>query len=173
MNRRLFLRSGSLAGVSLTTTGLTAFGNSKAIISAAETELKDNFELDEVTIEELQQKMKTGQTNSVAITKMYLKRIALIDKAGPKLNAVIEINKDALTIAALMDKERKEGKLRGPMHGIPVLVKDNINTGDTMMTTAGALAMLGNIAVKDAFIIEQLRVSGAVLLGKTNLSEWG
>jgi amidase len=95
-----------------------------------------------------------------------------IDKAGPKLNSVIEINKEAIAIATKMDQERKSGKLRGPLHGIPVLIKDNINTGDGMMTTAGAAALKGNKVKKDAFIIEQLRAAGAVLLGKTNLSEW-
>lgn len=173
MNRRFFLRSGSVAGITLTTTGLTAFGskitNNNTLPSPS---LPDNFELDEVTIDELQQKMQSGKTTAVAITKMYLNRIASIDKAGPKLNAVIEINKQALTIAASLDKERKAGKIRGPLHGIPVLVKDNINTGDGMMTTAGAAAMQGNMAAADAFIIEKLRAAGAVLLGKTNLSEW-
>lgn len=173
MNRRFFLRSGSVAGITLTTTGLTAFGskitNNNTLPSPS---LPDNFELDEVTIDELQQKMQSGKTTAVAITKMYLNRIQSIDKAGPKLNAVIEINKQALTIAASLDKERKAGKIRGPLHGIPVLVKDNINTGDGMMTTAGAAAMQGNMAAADAFIIEKLRAAGAVLLGKTNLSEW-
>ena len=172
MNRRLFLRSGSLAGITLTTTGITALAaNSTKQTNPAAAPIKD-FILEEITIDVLQQQMKAGTTTSVAITKLYLKRIAELDKAGPRLNAVIEINKEALTIAAAMDKERKAGKIRGPLHGIPVLVKDNINTGDTMMTTAGALAMKGNIAKKDAFIIAQLRKAGAVLLGKTNLSEW-
>ena len=173
MNRRFFLRSGSVAGITLTTTGLTAFSskttNNNTLPSPS---LPYNFELDEVTIDELQQKMQSGKTTAVAITKMYLNRIASIDKAGPKLHAVIEINKQALTIAAALDKERKAGKIRGPLHGIPVLVKDNINTGDGMMTTAGAAAMQGNMAAADAFIIEKLRAAGAVLLGKTNLSEW-
>ena len=172
MNRRLFLRTGSLAGLTLTTTGLTALGNTKSLKDIAINQWQDRIELEEITIDELQQKMKSGHTSSVTITQLYLNRIALIDKAGPTINAVIEINKDALAIAATMDKERKAGKIRGPLHGIPVLIKDNINTGDKMMTTAGALALKGNIAAKDAFIIEQLRASGAVLLGKTNLSEW-
>ncbi len=172
MNRRLFLRTGSLAGLTLTTTGLTALGNTKSLKDSAINQWQDRIELEEITIDELQQKMKSGHTSSVTITQLYLNRIALIDKAGPTINAVIEINKDALAIAATMDKERKAGKIRGPLHGIPVLIKDNINTGDKMMTTAGALALKGNIAAKDAFIIEQLRASAAVLLGKTNLSEW-
>jgi amidase len=172
MNRRVFLRSGSVASVGLTTTGLTLFDKQTGSKATTENQLPENFELDEITIDELQQKMQTGQTTAVAITGLYLKRIAAIDKAGPKLNSVIEINKAALSIAAAMDKERKAGKVRGPLHGIPVLIKDNINTGDEMMTTAGALAMKGNIAAADAFIVVQLRAAGAVLLGKTNLSEW-
>ena len=108
----------------------------------------------------------------VPLRNFIKKRIEQIDKAGPGLHAVIEVNPDALAIADQMDKERKAGKLRGPMHGIPVLVKDNIDTGDKMMTTAGSLALVGHRAAQDAFIIAQLRKAGAVLLGKTNLSEW-
>lgn len=171
MDRRLFLRSGSLAGLTLTTNKFSIFGKA-AIENNLNNPSGASFELDEITIDELQQKMQSGQTTSLAVTKMYLQRIASIDKAGPKLNAVIEINKEAETIAAAMDNERKQGKIRGPLHGIPVLIKDNINTGDGMMTTAGAAALVGNIAKQDAFIITQLRAAGAVLLGKTNLSEW-
>ena len=172
MNRRFFLRSGSVASLGLATPGLTLFDQQTGSKDVNANQLPGNFELDEITIDELQQKMQTGQTTAVAITGLYLKRIAAIDKAGPTLNSVIEINKAALSIAAAMDKERKAGKVRGPLHGIPVLIKDNINTADEMMTTAGALALKGNIAVTDAFIVERLRAAGAVLLGKTNLSEW-
>lgn len=132
----------------------------------------DNFELHEMSIDLLQKKMQEGSLNSKAITQLYLNRIEQIDKKGPALNAVIELNPDALTIAEALDTERKEGKIRGPLHGIPVLIKDNINTSDKMMTTAGSLALLGNKAKADAFIIKQLREAGAVILGKTNLSEW-
>ena len=132
----------------------------------------ESFPLDEITIDELQQKMQSGAQTSRSIVEMYLRQIETIDKSGPRLNSIIELNPDALSIADAMDKERKEGKVRGPMHGIPVLIKDNIDTGDKMMTTAGALAMEGNRATKDAFIIQLLRSSGAVILGKTNLSEW-
>ena len=172
MDRRLFLRNGSLAGITLTTTGLAAFGKIPGQKEVFDNQFPNNPDLEEITIGELQQKMESGQTTAVALTKMYLSRIAAIDKAGPTLNSVIEINKDAVAIAAAMDKERKAGKLRGPLHGIPILVKDNIDTADSMMTTAGALAMKGNFASADAFIITQLRAAGAVLLGKTNLSEW-
>ena len=103
---------------------------------------------------------------------MYLRRIEDKDKKGPGVNSVIEVNPDALSIADAMDAERRSGKVRGPLHGIPVLVKDNIDTADRMMTTAGSLAMVGNLSSKDAFIVHQLRKAGAVILGKTNLSEW-
>ncbi len=116
--------------------------------------------------------MQSKEYTSRSITELYLKRIDAIDKAGPKLNAVIQINPDALDIADAMDKERANGRVRGQLHGIPVLIKDNIDTGDKMMTTAGVLALVGNIAKQDAFIIKKLREAGAVLLGKTNLSEW-
>lgn len=136
------------------------------------TPARGKFALDEFTIDELQQKMQSGELTAHSITELYLKRIEEIDKNGPKLNSVIEINPDALSIADVLDKERKENKIRGPLHGIPVLIKDNIDTGDQMMTTAGSLALVGNKAPKDAFIIAELRKAGAILLGKTNLSEW-
>jgi amidase len=148
----------------------TAYSSNQNILTAA-TELKD-FDLNEVTIDELQQKMQSGELSSKLITQWYLKRIEEIDKDGPKINSVIEVNPDAITIAETLDAERKKGKVRGPLHGIPVLVKDNIDTGDKMMTTAGSLALEGNIASKDAFIVKLLRDSGAVLLGKTNLREF-
>jgi amidase len=169
MDRRKFLRSGSLAGAAISATAITSFG------STSSTDLDkpgDDFDLNEITIDELQQKMQAGKLSAVWITKKYLERISAIDKNGPMLNAVIELNPDALSIAAVLDEERKKGKVRGPLHGIPVLIKDNINTGDKMMTTAGALALSGNIAGEDAFIVKKLREAGAVLLGKTNLSEW-
>ena len=177
MNRRKFLRNSSLTGLSIA--ALTAAScnnlsenNISAMAGKDEQPLKDDFALNEITIDQLQEKMKSGEYTSKSITEMYLKRIEAIDKSGPAINAVIEVNPDAVTIAEAMDKELKEGKIRGPLHGIPVLIKDNINTGDKMMTTAGALALVGNKASKDAFIIKQLREAGAVLLGKTNLSEW-
>lgn len=173
MNRRNFLRNTSVAGLAATTIASTTFQvTAKTTSENLEENFKDDFELNEVTIDELQQKMKDGKLTSKAITKMYLKRIEEIDKNGPAINSVIEVNPDAMKIAEEMDKERKAGKLRGPMHGIPVLIKDNIDTADKMMTTAGAAALIGNIASEDAFVVKQLRAAGAVLLGKTNLSEW-
>jgi len=171
MDRRKFLRNGSLAGVAISTLSFRGLEEAGAAARAAAASDKD-FPLMEATIGEMQEKMAGGALSSVAITKAYLKRIEEIDKKGPALNAVIELNPDALSIAAAMDAERKAGRVRGPMHGIPVLIKDNIDSGDKMQTTAGALALEGHRAAKDAFIIRQLRASGAVLLGKTNLSEW-
>jgi amidase len=164
MNRRFFLRAGSLTGL-----GFSAFSLESFLPKPG---LRDDFPLLEQTIEQLQQRMVSGEYNSVALTKLYLQRIAAIDKKGPAINAVIELNPDALSIAASLDAERKSGKIRGPLQGIPVLIKDNINSGDKMMTTAGSLALEGHHAAKDAFIVGRLRAAGAVLLGKTNLSEW-
>ncbi len=176
MDRRKFIQNGSLAGLSLAaiTSGCrnaTKSTETNSINQNYNYE-KDDFPLNEITVFELQKKMKEGEYSSRKLTELYLKRIAAIDQSGPTLNSVIEINPDALSIADTMDQERKAGKLRGPLHGIPILIKDNINTGDKMMTTAGALALRGNVVTKDAFIIEKLREAGAVLLGKTNLSEW-
>ncbi|MDB5010288.1 MAG: amidase [Mucilaginibacter sp.] len=175
MHRRSFLKTGSLAGLTLSAVGVgtsNLMAESKNESHGSSNDIADSFPLKEMTITELQQKMQSKVYTSRSITEMYLKRIAEIDKSGPKLNAVIELNPDALSIADAMDKERRSGKVRGPMHGIPVLIKDNINTGDKMHTTAGALAIADNIAQHDAFIAHQLREAGAVIIGKTNLSEW-
>jgi amidase len=177
MNRRNFLKNSSLTGISLATlaaAGCNSPGGSKGTdtAAAAAPAAPAEFPLNEATIDVLQQKMQQGIYTSRSITELYLKRIEQIDKAGPGLHAVIEVNPDALALADQLDKERKAGTLRGPMHGIPVLIKDNIDTGDKMMTTAGSLAMVGHRAAQDAFIVAQLRKAGAVLLGKTNLSEW-
>lgn len=164
MHRRHFLRNAAITAGSFQSL-LPALGLGK-------NPLDKGFLLEEVTIDTLQKKMQQGAWTAEFITRQYVDRIAALDKNGPKLNAVIELNPDALDIARALDRERKSGKVRGPLHGIPVLIKDNIDTGDKMMTTAGTLALEGNYAAKDAFIIRQLRASGAVLLGKTNLSEW-
>ncbi len=131
-----------------------------------------SFELDEKTIAELQEGMKSGSLTARSIAEKYLSRITAIDKQGPRLNSIIELNPDALTIADALDAERKTRGSRGPLHGIPVLIKDNIDTADRMSTTAGSLALEGSIAQRDAFIVQKLRDAGAVILGKTNLSEW-
>ncbi|WP_242920306.1 amidase [Pontibacter liquoris] len=177
MDRRNFIRNGSLAGIALSAFTLEACSPGTAIKNTEEPPAQEaaktqEFTLNETTIRELQQKMQSGALSSSAITKQYLDRIEAIDKNGPRLNSVIEVNPDALSIAEQMDKERKAGKVRGPLHGIPVLIKDNIDTADKMQTTAGALALAGNIASDDAFVAKRLRDAGAVILGKTNLSEW-
>lgn len=130
------------------------------------------FTLEEATIASLQQRMQSGQDTARSIAEKYLARIDAIDRNGPAIRSVIETNPDALTIADRLDAERKSGRTRGPLHGIPVLIKDNIATADGMMTTAGSLALAGVKPPKDAFIVTRLREAGAVILGKTNLSEW-
>ncbi|QBZ98640.1 amidase [Flavobacterium sangjuense] len=174
MKRRNFITNTALAAIGITATIATSC-NTKSDTEKSDsndTSTEDDFELNEITISELQEKMKSGKYSSEHITKLYLDRIEAIDKNGPKLNAIIELNPEALEIAKAMDKERKDGKIRGNLHGIPILIKDNIDTADKMMTTAGSLALVGNIASNDAFIVKKLRDAGAVLLGKTNLSEW-
>lgn len=170
MKRRNFLRNSSLAGLVLSVSANTSFKINNG--NNVNDNDKDDFDLNEITIDALQQKMQRGELSAVDITNKYLNRIHAIDKNNQQLNAIIELNPDAISIAKKMDEERKQGKIRSQLHGIPVLIKDNINTSDKMMTTAGALALSGNIAAEDAFIIKKLRDAGAVLLGKTNLSEW-
>ncbi len=130
------------------------------------------FDPSEVTIDELQQGMQSARYTARSITEGYLARIEALDKHGPAINAVIELNSDALAIADELDREYKRQGARGPLHGIPVLIKDNIDTADRMSTTAGSLALDGSIAPKDAFLVQRLRKAGAVILGKANLSEW-
>jgi amidase len=130
------------------------------------------FELDEIPIAGLQEGMKSGKLTARSITEKYLARIDAVDKHGPAVNSVIEINPDALSMADALDRERQARGPRGPLHGIPVLIKDNIATHDRMQTTAGSLALVGSVPPKDAFVAKKLRDAGAVILGKTNLSEW-
>jgi amidase len=130
------------------------------------------FELEEATVDELQKGMASGKFTARSLTETYLSRIAAIDKQGPAVNSVIELNPDALAIADALDRERTAKTVRGPMHGVPVLIKDNIDTADRMMTTAGSLALVGPAPAKDSTVAKNLRDSGAVILGKTNLSEW-
>ena len=131
-----------------------------------------SFELEEVTIAELGRQMAAGERTSREITRLYLDRIEALDRQGPTLRSVIETNPDALQIAEQLDRERAAGNVRGPLHGIPILLKDNIATADRTTTTAGSLALKGSIPPRDAFVAAQLRRAGAVLLGKANLSEW-
>ncbi len=174
MQRRNFLKSGPLAALTLGTLTSSSCGIivAESDNSDKQVKLPADFVLNEVNIRTLQDKMANKSLSAKAITKLYLDRIAAIDKKGPGLNSVIELNPDALRIAEELDKERAQGKVRGMMHGIPVLIKDNIDTADKMHTSAGALALSDNVARQDAHIVKLLREAGAVILGKTNLSEW-
>src|SRR5580765_3752936 len=177
VDRRAFLRYGALAG-----TGLALPSAPASARSTIEHEPRSGdspllpadqgFELDELTIVDLQQKLTSGEETAASLARKYLARIEALDRQGPSLHALLETNPEAVAIADALDAERKAGKVRGPLHGIPVLVKDNVDTGDKMMTTAGSLALAGTPAPKDAFIVARLREAGAVILGKTNLSEW-
>ncbi len=176
MKRRQFLRHGTQAALASTILPLAASAvpakkTETLTLAAVTTPADKDVSLSERTIEELRKILQDGYT-SRRLCQDYLTRIAQLDQQGPKLNAVIELNPDALSIADTLDKERKAGKLRGPLHGIPILIKDNIDTGDKMPTTAGALALAGNHAAKDAFVVQRMRAAGAIILGKTNLSEW-
>lgn len=174
MNRRNFLKHTSLGSLVAPALLLNACqsGSTGKAITKTKGAATTSFDLNENTVADLQDKMKAGELTARAITERYLNRIEEIDKAGPRINSVIEVNPDALTIADAMDQERKAGKIRGPLHGIPVLLKDNIDTADKMATSAGSIALAQNRAAKDAFIVTRLRAAGAVILGKTNLSEF-
>jgi len=167
VNRRRFLKSTLLAGASTT---LARAGEPETTLAPAPDVTP--FEFEETTIAALQSAMQSGQLSAKMLCEKYLERIDAIDKRGPAVNSVIEINPDVLTIAAAGDEERKAQGPRGPLHGIPVLIKDNIGTHDRMSTTAGSLALQGSVPAQDAFIVQRLRDAGAVILGKTNLSEW-
>jgi amidase len=143
-----------------------------ALAAAAQTRSNRAFELEEITVAGIQAGLKSGRFTAYSLVEKYLARIAAIDKKGPAVNAVIELNPDAPAMAAALDREYRSKGPRGPLHGAPVLIKDNIDTHDRMRTTAGSLALAESIAPRDAFIVERLRAAGAVILGKTNLSEW-
>src|SRR5215510_15273265 len=130
------------------------------------------FELEELTIAELQQGMQSGKYSARSLVEKYVDRINDVDKKGPSVNSVIELNPEAEQIAEALDRERREKGPRGPLHGIPILIKDNIDTADRMLTSAGSLALLNSRPSQDAFLVKKLREAGAVILGKTNLSEW-
>jgi amidase len=173
LERREFLRAGALAA--LATTVDVSLGEARPAPPTPHDigpHQQAAFELDEVTITALQDGMRSGRYTARSIAELYVARIDAIDKSGPAINSVIERNPDAMRIAEERDAERKAGRVRGPLHGIPVLIKDNIDTADRMHTSAGSLALGESIAPGDAFIVERLREAGAVILGKTNLSEW-
>jgi amidase len=171
IGRRAFLRSGASAGGAALLAGTRGAAPVQATDPAAAPDIS-GFELDEATIAGLQDRMQNGRSSAVEIAEAYLNRIAALDKKGPSLRSVLETNPDALNDAKTLDVERKAGKVRGPLHGVPILLKDNIDTAGKMMTTAGSLALEGPPATADAVIAARLREAGAVILGKTNLSEW-
>ncbi len=166
MNRRNFVER-----VALTTGTALAAATSQAA-EAATSSASGGFDVAEKTVAQLQTALRAGTINSQQLVQLYLARITALDKSGPKLNSIIELNPEALAIAKALDAERKSKGSRGPLHGIPVLLKDNIATADAMQTTAGSLALVGAKPPRDAFLVSQLRNAGAVILGKTNLSEW-
>jgi len=170
LNRRALIRYGALGGAAaLARPALPASAQAQSSATSASV---PGFDLDEATVADLQKRMESGQDSARALVERYLLRIEAIDKQGPALRSVLEVNPDAISIAEGLDAERKAGKVRGPLHGIPVLVKDNIGSADRMQTTAGSLAMIGAAPSADAHVVKRLREAGAVLLGKTNLSEW-
>ncbi|MGN6247983.1 MAG: amidase [Ginsengibacter sp.] len=167
--RRKFLKSGIAGGIAAVTLPALSFGeNLKSFFSSSTAP----FDLEEITIDDLHSGYQSGKFTIRLVIEKYIKRINEMDKAGPTVNSVLQLNPDALKIADELDKEWKEKGPRGPMHGIPVLLKDNIDTADKMDTTAGSIALMDAKPEKDSFLVKQLRDAGAVILGKTNLSEW-
>ncbi len=170
--RRTFLEAGIAGGLIAAGSGTLAHGGIASANQNVTPLPCTDFELDEATLDELGAAQKTGRETARSLAEKYLARIAAIDQAGPQLKSVIETNPDALAIADGLDRERKTRGPRGPLHGIPVLIKDNIATADKMETTSGSLALVGARPQNDSFVAKQLRAAGAVIIGKTNLSEW-
>jgi amidase len=174
LGRREFVRASVACGLgaALVGTGVKVDAARTLARLAGEPQGGGRFDWEELTVRDAQEAMKAGRVSARRLTEMYLERIERIDRRGPALNSVIETNPDALSIAEALDRERKSGRVRGPLHGVPVLIKDNIDTADRMLTTAGSLALVGAKPRRDAFVVERLRAAGCVIIGKTNLSEW-
>ena len=171
ITRRQFMRNATV-GLAVASVGPSACRTPEIPQEPAVSPQPDPFELEEVTIGTLKEGMESGRFTARSITEMYLRRIEELDRQGPMLRSVIETNPDALSIAESLDQERQADGPRGPLHGIPVLLKDNLDTADRMLTTAGSLALAGSTPSRDSFVAQKLREAGAVLLGKANLSEW-
>ncbi len=167
MKRRQFLQTTAATWAAAIANPVSALALEKTV-----PDTPPAFELDELTIADLQQGLQSGKYSSRELVEKYSDRITDIDKKGPALYSVIEMNPDAEKIATALDRERKEKGPRSPLHGLPILIKDNIDTQDRMMTTAGSLALVGAKPARDAFVAQKLREAGAIILGKTNLSEW-
>src|SRR5215217_5426017 len=172
ISRRSFLKASGTAGAAGALASAGTVAGAGAALAGGHDHQVPSFPFEEATIAELGAAMRSGRLSSRRLTQAYLRRIRRIDLSGIQLNSVIEVNPDALEIAADLDAERRRGKVRGPLHGIPILVKDNFATRDKMETTAGSLALVGAEVPRDAFVVGQLRRAGAVILGKANLSEW-
>lgn len=170
INRRRFIGSAIAGGAGLAA-GCTP-GDTPGTLPEGTSVDVGPFELDEISVAELQEGMVSGRFTARSIAELYLGRIEALDRDGPRLGSVIEVNPQAEEIAQQLDGERSAGNIRGPLHGIPVLIKDNIDTADGMTTTAGSLALEGSTPARDSFVAERLRAAGALILGKANLSEW-
>jgi len=173
MDRRGFIAAGA-AGVAGVTLGTTACapGADRPAAGPDGTGTVSPFELDEVTVAALQQSMERGERTARSITRLYLDRIEVLDRRGPELRSIIETNPDALAIADALDEERRATGPRGPLHGIPIALKDNIDTNDGMTTTAGSLALEGSIPAQDSYVAQKLKEAGAIIIAKANMSEW-
>lgn len=169
MKRRSFLKSSMATGTILGAGACTIPNNKNEDMKITK---GDEFSMNEMTISEISSSYKNGTLTSAQVTQLYLDRIKAIDKDGPMLNAVIEINPDAMQVARALDSERKSGNIKGPLHGIPIMLKDNIDTAGKMMTTAGSLALEGNYCTENSWVAQKLIDAGAIIIGKTNLSEW-
>jgi amidase len=166
------MRAGLLGGLAVVVAGPELKSGAAAVLRGRVPQQGSKFDWEELTIGSVQAAMGAGRLSARRLAEMYLDRIERLDRRGAALNSVIETNPEATAIAEGLDRERKQGRVRGPLHGVPVLIKDNIATADRMETTAGSLALVGARPQRDAFIVERLREAGAVIIGKTNLSEW-
>jgi amidase len=167
IDRRTFVKHGALAGAAV-----VARPDRLAMRESGASRAQPAFDLEEATVAQLQEGMASGKYTAHSLVESYLERIQEMDAHGPAVNSIIETNPDALAIADLLDRERKDKGPRGPMHGIPVVIKDNIDTADKMHTSAGSLALGGTVASRDSFVVQRLRAAGAVIIAKSNLSEW-
>lgn len=172
MNRRDFIRAGVASGAAVSALGCDPAEDVQSVSESGTPFSIPEFRLEELTIEDLGGGLSSGDWTCRALTEMYLERIEALDRRGPSLYSILEVNPDALSIADGLDRELRGGRRRGPLHGIPIVLKDNIDTADRMTTTAGSTALRGSTPLRDAYIADKLREAGAVLLGKANMSEW-
>ena len=172
LSRRSFLKYSMATAATASTVGMLSAACAPRASTSAGSSIDDRFRWSEATIPDLQRAMESGELTALALARNYIERIERLDWAGPRVNSIIELNPDAEGIARTLDQERQAGNVRGPLHGIPIVLKDCIATADRMETTAGSLALLGSKVPRDAGVARKLRDAGAVLLGKANMSEW-